>query len=189
VNEPAEGSRDYLADMNAQIEAATQGSGWVAAIVAEKLHAALLETDLDLLDGWLHAMAVDTLRRYIGLRDQRERAMARSQAGRRSFAEAAARLNEAEGSDDRQAAAAILLGLFTAPHVIDQIGTRKRALDMTGPDHLFVAGAYENEANASLMLAEFHRAIAKKAGDKRTADVMTADEYERLYLSIVRRTA
>ena len=73
--------RDYIAEMDERIAAATAGSGWVAAVVAQKLHAALLESDPDLLDGWLRAMAVQMLRRVIGLKGSQERSAARRGRG------------------------------------------------------------------------------------------------------------
>jgi hypothetical protein len=175
--------RDYLAEMDARIAAATEGSGWVAAIVAEKLHAELLETDPDLLDGWLRATAADTLRLAIGMRSRNQRLIARRRAGARAFSEAA---GEAEQTGDT----APLIGLFTVDYVVDAENTRKRAADMTGPEHLFVAeNTYQRSANQALMLAAFHRAVAAKVGDQRTSDVFSPEQYERLYLSITRNAA
>ena len=39
------------------------------------------------------------------------------------------------------------------------------------------------------MLAAFHRAVAKKIGKRRTADVLSERQYEEMYLSIVRGAA
>lgn len=175
--------RDYLADMDEQIGASTRGDGWVAGIAAEKLHAQLLETDPDLLDGWLRAVAVQVLREAIGARSRVQRTVARRRAGSRAFQKAA---REAEDSGD----AAPLLGLFAVNHVVDGDRNRKRAADMTGPEHLFVAdNTYQRSANESLMLAAFHRAVAGKVGERRTSEVLTEEQYERLYLSIARSAA
>ena len=172
--------RDYVTEMDAHIEAATRGSGWVAAIVAEKLHAELLETDPDLLDGWLRAVAVDSLRLAIGTRSRSQRTVARRRAGSRAFRDAVA---EAEQSGDT----APLLGLFSVDYVVDEENTRKRAADMTGPEHLFVAeNTYQRSANEALMLAAFHRAVAEKVGKRRTSEVFSETEYEAMYLSIAR---
>ena len=182
--------RDYIAEMDARIEAATSGSSWVAAIVAEKLCGQLLENDPDLLDGWLHAMAVPLLRRVIGLRVHRERSAAKRGAAARDFAAAAAGLERAEDDGERESAAAALLGMFSEIHVVDPDQTRKRAADMTGPEHLFVAeNTYQKSANTALMLAAFHRAVAKKVGKRRTADVLSEEQYEALYVSIARKAA
>lgn len=175
--------RDYLAEMGERIRAATTGSGWVAAIVAEKLHAGLLENDPDLLDGWLHAMAVQALRQEIGLRARVERTVTRRRAGARAFASAA-------GDAGQSGDPAPLLGLFRVTHVIDPQNTRKRAADMTGEEHLFVAeNTYQRSAHEALTLAAFHRAVGKKAGKRRTADVLTEEQYEAMYLSITRSAA
>lgn len=175
--------RNYVAEMGERIEAATQGGGWIAAIVAQKLHAELAETDPDLLDGWLHAVAVDTLRMAIGTRSRVQRTVARRRAGSRVFGKAAA---EAEESGD----ATPLLGLFALDYVVDEDNTRKRAADMTGSEHLFVAeNTYQRSANEALMLAAFHRAVAKKVGKKRTSEVFTEAEYEAMYLSVTRSAA
>lgn len=175
--------RDYIAEMSKRVEAATQGSNWVAAIVAEKLHAQLLETDQELLDGWLHAVAVDTLRLAIGTRSRVQRTAARQRSGSRAFREAA---KEAEETGDT----APLLGLFSLDYVIDEANTRKRAADMTGPEHLFVAeNTYQRSANEALMLAAFHRAVAEKVGAKRTSEVFTEAAYEAMYMSVARKAA
>ena len=57
---------------------------------------------------------------------------------------------------------------------------------MTGKDHLFVAADYDRDARPLLLLAAFHQAVAKKVGRKRTADVFSEAEYDRLYRSIVK---
>lgn len=175
--------RDYVAEMDAKIEAATRGSSWAAPIIAEKLHAELLETDPELLEGWLSAVAVDALRLAIGTRSRLARMAARQRAGSRKFQQAA---KDAEESGDTVP----LLGLFSLDYVVDAKNTRKRAADMTGPEHLFVAeNTYQRSANEALMLAAFHRAVAAKVGSKRTSEVFSAEQYEHLYLSVARSAA
>jgi hypothetical protein len=182
--------RDYIAEMDARIEAATRGSDWVAAIVAEKLCGQLMENDRDLLDGWLHAMAVPLLRRVIGLQVHRRNAAAKRGARSRAFAAAADDFETAKDGEGRESAAAVLLGMFSETHVVDENQNRKLAGDMTGPEHLFVAeNEYQRSANTALMLAAFHRAVAKKVGKKRTADVLSEEQYEAMYVSIVRKAA
>lgn len=175
--------RDYVAEMDARIAAATGESGWAAPVVAAKMHAALLETDPDLLNGWLHAMAVDVLRMAVGSRSRAQRTVARRRAASRIFGAAAAEAEETGNTIP-------LLGLFAVVHVIDADNTRKLAADMTGPEHLFVAeNTYQQSANQALMLAAFHRAVAKKVGERKTSDVFSAQQYELLYLSITRKAA
>ncbi len=173
--------RDYLAEMDALIDAHTENGDWVAAVVAARIRGLLVETDLDLLDGWLYAMAEDSLRRYIGNRTGRRRQRDRRNADARTFAEHRAKFEE--GEIDGQE----FTGLFHSVFVVDAAGTRKEAGDMTGTEHRFVAGKYEHTANMTRMQAAFHKAVAAKAGDHRVADIMTEDEYERLYRSLTGR--
>jgi hypothetical protein len=175
--------------MNQRIDAATTGSGWVAAVVAGKLHASLLETDPDLLDGWLHSAAPDMLRQAITRRVRQDNEAARRGARVREFAEAAQDLQDADGAESREVTARRLLRLFEMIHVVDDSDTRKRACDMTGPEHLFVADAYRESAGKSLMCEAFHRAVAKKAGNRLVSEVLDADQYDRLYLSLTRKAA
>ena len=179
--------RDYIAEMDAVIAEVTEGGGWVPAVVAAKLHARLLENDPDLLDGWLHVMAIQMLRRMIGLRQSHERTVARRRAGARAFASAAQEFADADGEEETEAAGARLLGLFRVTHEVDDKNTQKRAFEMTGPEHLFVAeNTYQRTANTHLMIAAFHRAVAKKIGSRRTDEVLTEERYEAMYRSIVR---
>jgi hypothetical protein len=67
-------------------------------------------------------------------------------------------------------------------------GTQRTLGDMTGPDHKYVAADYSDRANANAMIAAFHIALAKKVGNKRTADVVDEATVERLYLSIIGQT-
>ena len=164
-------TRDYVAEMDARIDAATSGDGWVAGIVAAELHADLTATDPDLLSGWLHASAEHWLQQTIRDRSRSTRAHARHHAGAHQFADAA---------DDPET----LRGMLSVDYVIDDSQTRKRAGDMTGPDHRYVANSYTATGNRALLLAEFHVAVARKVGKRRTSDVLSLDQYENLYRSI-----
>ena len=182
--------RDYIAEMDARIEAVTKGSDWVAAVVAAKLHASLLESDPDLLDGWLRSVAPDVLRQAITLRVRQSNARARRGARAREFADAARDMEDASDGEARETAARRLLSLFEQIHTVDDSDTRKRACDMTGPEHLFVAeNQYERKAAPLLMEAAFHRAVAKKVGKRLTSAVFSAEQYQQMYLSIVRKAA
>lgn len=166
-------SRDFIGEMAALIEQATQGSDWVPAIVAVSIRDLLAAEDPELLDGWLHAMAAQTLTEQIILRERSNRTASRARAGARAFA-AAAQSGDVE-----------LLRAFAVTHAVDEANTRRRVADMTGMDHRFVAGRYAESANTYRMLAAFHQAVAKKVGERRTADVMSEPEYDRLYRSIL----
>jgi hypothetical protein len=167
-------TRDYIAEMGEAITAALGSGDVVAPVVAEKLHAELLEKDADLLEGWLRASAVHFLTRTIGDRDRRERTTARTRAGARDFAEAA------EAGDTER------LSTFAVRLVVAEDNTRRPIGEMTGADHKFVASEYGRSAATARMLQAFHTAVAKRVGKKKTAEVMDEATYERLYQSIVR---
>ena len=163
--------RNYITEMDAQIRDAIDAeTDWVPAVVARKL---LASADPDLVDGWLHAMAADFLTLIITRRERAHRSVERARAGSRVFAAAIE-----DGEEDALAA-------FSVTYAIDGHNTRRRVADMTGADHLFVAGSYQASANARLLLAEFHRQVAKQVKRKRTADVFTEAAYARLYHSII----
>lgn len=173
-------SRDYIAEMADAITEATGTGDFVAPVVAEKLHAKLLETDPDLLDGWLRATAVYALTRAIGDRDRRERTAARTRAEARRFREAS---DAAEAGDEDA------LSIFASVRYVVDDGETRRALgDMTGADHLFVADDYSASAAKARMLEAFHRAVAKKVGKRRTSEVFTEAEYQKLYDSLTGRS-
>lgn len=173
-------SRDYIAEMADAITEATNSGDFVAPVVAEKLHARLLETDPDLLTGWLHASAVHLLTRAIGDRDRRERTAARTRGGARRFKEAS---DASEAGDDDA------MSMFaTVRYVVDDGETRRALGDMTGTDHLFVADGYEQSAAKARMLAAFHKAVAKRVGKRKTSDVFSEAEYRKLYDSLTGRS-
>ena len=77
------------------------------------------------------------------------------------------------------------LSNFRTTYVIDEYNTRRRVKDMTGADHHFVADNYAQQGRYSLMLSDFHRAVAKQVGGQRTEDVLTEDDYARLFNSLI----
>ena len=175
--------RDFQAEMNALIVAATEGKTYAVPDVARELYERLLATDPILLNGWLHQNALSALSNAIGDHVRSMRAAARAgSTGKRSssagrFA-AAARLAEAGDTS--------ALALYAAMHVVNPGQERKRASDMTGPDHRYVARQYQRNAQEQGLLGLFHETVAAKVGDKRTEDVLTAEQYETLYRSFVR---
>jgi hypothetical protein len=166
--------RDYLADMNAAITTAMGDGDLIAPITAEKLHAHLLEADHDLLDGWLQQNAIHFLTEAIGGRDRHQRALLRRRSGARAFAEAA------EAGDGEA------LSVFAIRYVVDEENTRRPVGQMVGADHVFVANSYRDSAASAQMLAAFHEQIAKTVGERRTAEVLTEQQYQQLYISITR---
>lgn len=174
--------RDYLGEIDKLVEDIIQGSGWVAAIEAARLRDRLAESDPELLDGWLHATAADSLRQLITNRVRQQRTRARRQAGARRFADAATAAADGDDTLLRE------FSLFQVMHVVDNQQTEKQASEMTGPEHAYVAEhTYQRSANQSLTLAAFHRAIAEKIGPLPAGEVMTEQEYTALYRSITRQ--
>lgn len=174
-------SRDYSAEMDKLIGEITEGTGWIAAIEASRLYTRLADDDPDLLNGWLHATAVSVIRRAIMARVHQRRTEARRRAAPRAFAAAAAAGDETRLRE---------FSLFRVTHVVDEQQTEKRASDMTGPEHLFVAEhSYRAAASKSLMLAAFHEAVADKIGARPTSEVMTEQQYVSLYRSITGKAA
>ena len=148
---------------------------FVPALEAHKLY---VDTDPEVVDAWLHAHAVDFIRQELTALTRRHRGRERHAAKRRAFGHAVA---AAEGGDLEP------LRHFEVVHVVDNENTRRRVADMTGPDFLFVAKAYEAVGREHLMEAAFRRAVAKRIGPKRCADVMTVETYDELYQSIIKR--
>lgn len=169
--------RDFIGEMDELIDAATQGSDWVPAVVASKLAASV---DRDLLDGWLHEMAESVLTAVITRRERGKRAVARSRAGSRAFADARDALENGDAD---------VLSSFAVTFAVDDDNTRRRVADMTGADHLYVAADYSKDAKKLQMEAAFHKAVAKKVGTKRTADVFTEATYDEMYRSLTGRAA
>lgn len=171
--------RDYLADMTAAVEAAIPEGDYVAPVIAAELVDRLRTEDPDLLSGYLHLRAAAVLADVIARRSNSKRQAARLGAPRVAFAEAARTF--AEQRDP------VVLQPFATEYVIDEANTRRRVADMTGEDHRFVAGRYAEARTTAALLEQFHLAVAKKVGDKRTADVIGEEQYLRLYRSVVRR--
>lgn len=167
--------RDFAAEMRAVIDAETAGGPYVSAQVAEHIVAKLRATDPGLLDGWLHAQAVNFLRHAINLRDCSTRSHARAVSGRRAFGEAAA----AHGAGDTTA----LSGWLGVVHVVED-GTRKRLSEMTAADLEHVASDYDSRAAENAMHATFLRALRKKVGRKAVGDVFSEDRLAEMWRSL-----
>jgi hypothetical protein len=181
TNQP--GKRDYLGEMHAKITALTQGSDWIPARVAQDLFTQLLDTDPDLLNGWITERVVHFLHEEITQQTRKRNGHARSRAAR--FGKAAKNYEDAVTEEERIIAGENL-SLFFAEHAVDAKNTRKQALEMTGTEHLYVATTtYRVKGNRLLMLAAFHEAIAERIGDQRTGDVLTEEQYIALFTSIV----
>lgn len=170
--------RDYLAEMGAAIEAAMPDGDYVAPVVAAELVDRLRVEDPDLLSGYLHLRASVVLADVIARRSNSKRGAARMMAPRKAFAEASKVFMDS--------ADPLALEPFKTEYVVDDGNTRRRVADMTGADHRFVATHYAATKNVAALLESFHLAVAKKVGVKRTADVISEEQYLRMYRSVTR---
>lgn len=173
-------SRDYLADMNEAIENAIPDGDYTAPLVAADLVDRLRAEDPDLLTGWLELKAAVFLADAVARRSNSKRQLARVGAPRRAFAEAA----RSFGSDGD----AVVLRPFAAEYVVDEENTRRAVAQMTGADHLFVAARYEDTEKRAKLEKSFHRAVAKKVGNKLTTEVFSEDQYLTMYRSVTGRS-
>ena len=178
--EPPE--RDWLKEMDEHIVKLTEGSGWIAADLANKLFETLAIHDPQLLEGWLILTGPDHLRRWISAHAAALRAQERKRAAAGNFAAHARDFESSRESD--QMAGQRLMGMFAVLHVVNPNGVQKRASEMTGKDHKFVGDGYRVRGRRALMEAAFHHAIANRVGDQRTDAVYTVEEYENMYRSI-----
>jgi len=69
---------------------------------------------------------------------------------------------------------------------VDDANTQRTIGDMTGADHLYVADSYRGDKQRAAMLEAFHRAVAKKAGRRKTSEVFSEDQFLALYESIAK---
>lgn len=159
---------------------ASAGPDFQSAVLAEKLVARIEEQDPASLDEWLHARAAAITTMEISARLRSIRARHVHRASARSFAEA---VEAAEDGDTEP------LTHFAVVYQVSDDHVRRPVGQMNGPDHLYVAGAYQASGKRDLMLAAFHRAVAKKVGKRTTAEVFSEAQYHDLLHSIAGRAA
>lgn len=167
--------RDYHREMNALLTSILASTDdIVVAVEANKLVAKLAETDPELLRGWLAANAEQFVADALGSRLRSKRGHVRRTSQARAFSTAA------------RSGDPVALRPFRTRHIVDDHYTQRAVGKMNGNDHLFVAQSYDMSAQTSQMLAAFHRAVARRVGDRLTEEVMNEDAYLRMYESIVR---
>lgn len=157
--------------------AATWQKDFVVPVEAKRLREFLMETNPVLLDEWLASHAEV----FLAITIQKILTKRRSESRSRVEEFHAASRQAAETGEPMPPFPAC--GHFCVDFVIGSGPSgpvRRLVADMNGADHLFVSRSYQRTGNRDLMLGEFHRAIAKKVGDLRTADVFTEDEYDAL---------
>lgn len=170
--------RDYNTEILNLVKEMTPAGDFTARLVADDVINKLRANDPELLAGWLDLRAGEILGAWIAAHYNSLRSRTRIMAPRRAFAEAAERFTETREP--------VILDPFAAVYVVDHENLRRRVADMTGADHSFVADRYADDKHTAAMLEAFHRAVAKKVGDKRTADVFSTDQYLAMYRSITR---
>jgi hypothetical protein len=156
-------------------ESIPEGSGWMPAVVAEDIVANLRQNDPELLHLWLQDSAPRFIQQHLVRILAALRAKTKSEVAARAFGEAATRFT----AGDRDA-----LSMFELTYAMED-GTQVTIADMTGKDHLYIAGRFAMEAKQYALLEQFHKAVAKKVGNKKTSEVFTAEKYEQMYRSIV----
>lgn len=164
----AEGVVSASEQLRAEVERAIQQAGgdFVPALIAEKV---ISNCDAAVLDAWLHERAPYFLTAEISSWLRSERSRAHHHAKAVAFGQAVE-----EGS----------VSEFSVVYEVDEDHTRRRVADMTAADHRFVAAAYHRSARTDLMLAAFHKAVAKKIGRRKTSEALTEEQYVRLMRSI-----
>jgi hypothetical protein len=179
MTEPEDGTsveRDFNAEMNEKIvETFAEIDGdFVSSIVAWDLVTKLMETDPELLSGWLHLHAKSFVAGVLNSHVRSFRAKARSQAKASAFATAARRFEATGDISD-------LGGWFNVRYVVDDQSTQRRLGEMSQADLLFVASRYGRTARTLLLEEAFHRALAARVGNRTVADVFTEDQISEMY--------
>lgn len=156
---------------------------FVVAVEAEHFYNIMASEHPDDLAQWQQAKTIDFIGQEFRALLSSERAKARSRAGARTFRKYANDF-EADGGHAEPSA----IDAFRQAFVVTRDNLWRHVADMTGADHRYVADQYEVTGTRALAHCAFHRAVAKKVGMRRTADVFTEDEYAELQLSFNART-
>lgn len=167
--------RDYVAEMNAEIEAETAEVVYSAPIAASRIAARLRATDPDLLRGWLDLGAEGFISAAISTRDRALRARARVAQPRNEFALATERFGRGDAS--------ALASWLEVPYAVEN-DRRKPLGRMTARDLTYVASRYEGRAAANKFEAAWFRAIAAKVADGVVADYFTDQQLHDMRVSL-----
>lgn len=176
--DPTMSDRDYVTEMRAVIDAATQDAQYRAGDVARDIVEKLQVNDPDLLHGWLTAQAPSLIRDAIVQRDASHRSYVRHHGSRSVFAAAAA----AHAAGDPDA----LVGWLGVRHVVSPDGTRKRLADMTADDLRFSADTYRQRVRENALAEAFLRHLAQRVGSGTVADRYTDEQLDQIWTSLGR---
>lgn len=139
--------------------------------LVDKAVATLQEKRPELLHRWMMEKAHSLLRQYYAGVLASRRNATRKQRTRDEFGDLV----------DRHAD-----GAFATVFVVDDEYRRRHVRDMTADDHRYVADFYSEKKDKYGMLEAFHREIASRIPDgKTTADVLSEEQYEELYQSLI----
>lgn len=165
---------EYLAE---QFEKAAQSGPFAIPVLAAKCVETLRSQDPKALQQWaderIAAIVAQHLQRVETSKRMRMREVGRVNEGTermRSFA---------DGDLDAFGRC------FDLTYVIDDENNRVRLGDMSADDHLFVASKYNRSGKRDLLMAAFHKVVAKKVGTKRTEEVFNESEYLQTQDSII----
>lgn len=140
--------------------------------LVEKALMFLRENDPAVLSQFADLMMFSTLHEFYRKKLRQRRRRLRRLALEEDFADAVA-----DGAWTRST--------FSEVIRIDSKDTMRRVSDMTGADHQFVADGYQASGQRDLLMAAFHRRVARLVGTKKTADVMSEEEYLRLLQTVL----
>lgn len=157
---------DFMAALKEDLEAA-RGSDYHLDAVAAEFCARMSSNHHDEWISFLLDRAPIFMRRELSRLESSERTTARTRGKQRAFRQAV---------DDGD------VGQFlAAAYVVDDENTRRTMAEMTGKDHTYVASRYEATGKEALMMAAFHRVIAKKVGGRKTSEVLSEEQIQALW--------
>ncbi len=180
--------RDWMEEMRLIIKLKANGEA-SAPIAAKEIVDALLKNDPELLQNWLLLGAPGFIRDAINAVSKSERGRNRSIAGRNPEVRAVFRntVQEGDASDLRN------LGDNLSDEVVTSFlheryvvaGNRRMSLgDMGREERLFVAHHYRQAAKEHALREAFIRAVDRRAGLKRTAEVFSEESLAKLWHSL-----
>ena len=157
------------------IEAELEAEEFTRAEVAERIIAKLRRDHPGAYDDWIAEQARSTMVRFIGEVHRNARAAAMNL---RPFAKMRRTIDSGEPAPR----------LMDLPFQVDDDGRMVPIRNMTGRDHLYVAESYHSAAEPLLMREAFHRALAKRVGSRKTGDVLTEEQCQRILGNVTTAT-